>query len=229
MKARLRTSCVCTSHFGAFTLKTEDVIAFPSGLPGFEADRRFVLLSAANFEPVQCLQAIDGPSPSFLVVDPRRVLADYRARLNQSDLTRLGATDETSLVWLAIVTVGDDGLFANLRAPVVINPARMLGFQLVLRQRLPAAAAAVRGIGAAVLVFTRKRNDAIIIGDGIEIRVLRVGRDSIRLGVKAPPSVPVHRLEIYEQIVEANRAAAARRNLPAAVVARLGKKSEPTK
>ena len=34
------------SHFGAFNLKTEDVIAFPSGLPGFEADRRFVLLSA---------------------------------------------------------------------------------------------------------------------------------------------------------------------------------------
>ena len=80
-----------------------------------------------------------------------------------------------------------------------------------------------------MLVFTRKRNDAIIIGDGIEIRVLRIGRDSIRLGVKAPPSVPVHRLEIYEQICEANRAAAARRDLPAAVAARLGKTStEPT-
>ena len=80
-----------------------------------------------------------------------------------------------------------------------------------------------------MLVFTRKRNDAIIIGDGIEIRVLRIGRDSIRLGVKAPASVPVHRLEIYEQIVEANRAAATRRELPAAVAARLGKKStEPT-
>jgi flagellar assembly factor FliW len=46
-------------------------------------------------------------------------------------MARLGATDETALVWLAIVTVSDDGLFANLRAPVVVNPARMLGFQLV--------------------------------------------------------------------------------------------------
>jgi flagellar assembly factor FliW len=119
------------THFGAFSLKTDDVIAFPSGLPGFESDRRFVLLSSASYEPVQCLQSIDGPSPSFLVVDPRRVLPDYRARLNQSDLTRLGASDDASLLWLAIVTVGDDGLFANLRAPVVINPARMLGFQLV--------------------------------------------------------------------------------------------------
>jgi carbon storage regulator len=76
-----------------------------------------------------------------------------------------------------------------------------------------------------VLVFTRKRNDAIIIGDGIEVRVLRIGRDSIRLGVKAPPSVPVHRLEIYEQICEANRQAAALRDLPSDFGARLRRKS----
>lgn len=117
--------------FGAFALRPQDVIAFPSGLPGFEQERRFVLISAPGFEPVQCLQSVDGPSPSFLVVDPRRVLDGYRTRLNQSDLTRLGATDDTALLWLAIVTVGDDGMYANLRAPVVINPARMLGFQLV--------------------------------------------------------------------------------------------------
>ena len=67
-----------------------------------------------------------------------------------------------------------------------------------------------------MLVFTRKRNDAIVIGDGIEIRVLRIGRDSIRLGVKAPPSVPVHRLEIYEQIREANHRAAEARARPSA-------------
>ena len=80
-----------------------------------------------------------------------------------------------------------------------------------------------------MLVFTRKRDEAIVIGDGVEVRVLRIGRDTIRLGVTAPTTVPVHRLEIYEQIVEANRAAASRRDLPAAVAARLGKKSEPTK
>jgi len=60
-----------------------------------------------------------------------------------------------------------------------------------------------------VLVVTRKRNEAIIIGDAIEVRVLRVGRDGVRLGVTAPPSVPVHRTEIYKLICEENRAAAA--------------------
>jgi carbon storage regulator len=59
-----------------------------------------------------------------------------------------------------------------------------------------------------VLVITRKRNEAIIIGDGIEVRVLRLGRDGVRLGVTAPASVPVHRTEIYELICAENRAAA---------------------
>ena len=58
-----------------------------------------------------------------------------------------------------------------------------------------------------MLVFTRRRGEAIIIGDGIEVRVLRVGRDGIRLGVVAPVSVPVHRQEIHAQISQANRAA----------------------
>ncbi len=119
------------THFGDFELRQDDIIAFPNGLPGFENDRRFVLLTAPAFAPVQCLQSIDGPSPSFLVVDPRLVIEDYRTRLNQSDLTRLGAADDAALLWLAIVTVTDEGMFANLRAPVVVNPTRMLGFQLV--------------------------------------------------------------------------------------------------
>lgn len=58
-----------------------------------------------------------------------------------------------------------------------------------------------------MLVFTRRRGEAIIIGGGIEVRVLRVGRDGVRLGVVAPEDVPVHRQEVHAQISEANRAA----------------------
>jgi carbon storage regulator len=67
-----------------------------------------------------------------------------------------------------------------------------------------------------VLVFTRRRNEAIIVADGIEIRVLRVSRDAVRLGVTAPPDVPVHRHEIYEQIREENCRAAQGGTDPAA-------------
>ena len=59
-----------------------------------------------------------------------------------------------------------------------------------------------------MLVFTRKRHEAIMIGDGIEIRVLRVGKDGVRIGVSAPASVSVHRREVYDQIRDENRIAA---------------------
>jgi carbon storage regulator len=59
-----------------------------------------------------------------------------------------------------------------------------------------------------VLVVTRKLNEAIVIGDGIEIVVLRHGRDGVRLGIKAPSHVPVHRREVYDTIRAANASAA---------------------
>ena len=65
-----------------------------------------------------------------------------------------------------------------------------------------------------MLVFTRRRNEAIIVADGIEIRVLRVSKDAVRLGVTAPGDVPVHRQEVYEQICQENRRAAAPDRLP---------------
>ena len=61
-----------------------------------------------------------------------------------------------------------------------------------------------------MLVVTRKANEAIVIGDGIEVRVLRHGRDGVRLGITAPADVAVHRQEVYEAIRAANASAAHR-------------------
>ena len=72
-----------------------------------------------------------------------------------------------------------------------------------------------------MLVFTRKVDEAIVIGDGIEVRVLRLGRDGVRLGVNAAPSVPVHRGEIYEAIRRANATAASKAVTIPTLVARL--------
>lgn len=59
-----------------------------------------------------------------------------------------------------------------------------------------------------MLVLTRKVNQSIIINDNIEVIVLEVRGEQIRLGIKAPREVAVHRKEIYDQIQEENRAAA---------------------
>ena len=111
-----------------------DSIRFPNGLPGFEACRSFVLMASDVLGPLQCLKAIEGPAASFLVIDPRRVLAEYRCDLSEADRHRLGVTDAdtNTLLWLVLVTIELDGaISANLRAPVVINPARMIGQQVV--------------------------------------------------------------------------------------------------
>lgn len=60
-----------------------------------------------------------------------------------------------------------------------------------------------------MLVFTRKRDEAIVIGNGIEIRVVRIGREGVRIGITAPPEVPVHRSEIYQLAGSTNASAAA--------------------
>lgn len=72
-----------------------------------------------------------------------------------------------------------------------------------------------------MLVFTRRLNQAIRIGDGVEVRVLRVGRDGVRLGIVAPSDVAVHREEVYEEILHANRSAAGSAPNVAEVASRL--------
>jgi len=58
-----------------------------------------------------------------------------------------------------------------------------------------------------MLVLTRKLNQSIIINGEIEVVVLEVRGEQVRLGIKAPKDVPVHRKEIFDQIQDENRAA----------------------
>ncbi|GIV09658.1 MAG: hypothetical protein KatS3mg020_0593 [Fimbriimonadales bacterium] len=59
-----------------------------------------------------------------------------------------------------------------------------------------------------MLVLTRKVNQSIMIGDEIEVVVLEVRGEQVRLGIKAPRNVTVHRREIYEAIQQENLLAA---------------------
>src|SRR5512141_265509 len=126
--ARIRVK----TRFGEFEADPRDILSFPDGLPGFEQCHRFVVLSSMTMAPLQCLHAVDGPAATFLTIDPRLVLPKYRCVLGAGDLLRLNADDKTLLLWLALVAVDQKGeATVNLRAPVVINPSRMVGYQVV--------------------------------------------------------------------------------------------------
>jgi carbon storage regulator len=59
-----------------------------------------------------------------------------------------------------------------------------------------------------MLVLSRQRDETIMIGDEVEITVVDVRGDKVRLGISAPPSIAVHRKEVYEAIKAENRRAA---------------------
>lgn len=58
-----------------------------------------------------------------------------------------------------------------------------------------------------MLALTRKKNEALMINNNIEITVLEVKGDQVKLGISAPREIPVYRKEVYLQIQEANQAA----------------------
>lgn len=58
-----------------------------------------------------------------------------------------------------------------------------------------------------MLALSRKINESIIIGNDIEITVLEVKGDQVKIGINAPKSIPIYRKEIYLQIKESNKEA----------------------
>jgi carbon storage regulator len=59
-----------------------------------------------------------------------------------------------------------------------------------------------------MLVLTRKKNESLIIADDIEIEILAIDGEQVKIGIKAPKDVDIHRKEVYLAIQKANSDAA---------------------
>jgi carbon storage regulator len=82
----------------------------------------------------------------------------------------------------------------------------------LLGQGIPSA-----GEMSGVLVLTRKSNQSIMIGDDIEISVLAIMGEKVRIGIEAPRSVPVFRREVYVEIQEDQEAGEERKDVDRAL------------
>ncbi|ODV54840.1 MULTISPECIES: carbon storage regulator CsrA [Lysinibacillus] len=58
-----------------------------------------------------------------------------------------------------------------------------------------------------MLVLSRKKNESIMIGDHVEVKILSVEGDQVKLGIVAPKTVKVHRAEVFEAIQQQNKEA----------------------
>jgi carbon storage regulator len=59
-----------------------------------------------------------------------------------------------------------------------------------------------------MLVLSRKKGQSIMIGNNIEISIIDIQGEQIRLGINAPRDIPIHRKEVFEEIIQENRQAA---------------------
>lgn len=80
-----------------------------------------------------------------------------------------------------------------------------------------------------MLVLGRKRNETIMIGDCVSIKILEILADKVRIGIDAPPELSVHRLEVYESIMRSTAAvyAAERETMVQVLMAELQKNRDP--
>lgn len=66
-----------------------------------------------------------------------------------------------------------------------------------------------------MLALSRKKGEAIVINNNVEVTILEIKGEQIKLGISAPKEVPVYRKEVYVQIQDANKAAMDQPNLEA--------------
>ncbi|WP_132995710.1 carbon storage regulator CsrA [Sporanaerobacter acetigenes] len=63
-----------------------------------------------------------------------------------------------------------------------------------------------------MLILSRKKDESIIIGDDIEITIIGIEDDKVKVGINAPKNIDIHRKEIYLQIQEENQKASQVKN-----------------
>jgi flagellar assembly factor FliW len=116
-----------TTHFGRLAVDPSSAICFPAGLPGFEDERSFVLLEIPEYAPLVFVQSTARAGLCFLAMPVLSVDPGYRLEAEPEDLARIGLDPRRApvigkeVLCLALVTVAEDGITANLRAPLVVT------------------------------------------------------------------------------------------------------------
>ena len=130
-----------TQQFGPVEYAFDDVIEFPLGLPGFEDERSFLLITPSKPKPLVFLQSLDRPELCFVTLPLEVVDPNYQLSVSAEDwivlvpagqtLEAVGQAEDGQIRCLAIISLTDSRPTANLLAPLVINPAGRRGVQAI--------------------------------------------------------------------------------------------------
>ncbi|WP_442602610.1 flagellar assembly protein FliW [Paenibacillus sp. KN14-4R] len=125
-----------TIHFGEMNITEERMIEFSHGLPGFEELTNFIVVVPDESLPFAYLQSADSAEVSFLMADPFQFYGEYEFELSEAAQAELEVSGPMDVQVRVIVTVQESLQSAtiNLLAPIIINPVRRKGKQIVLHQ-----------------------------------------------------------------------------------------------
>ncbi|MDQ2085101.1 flagellar assembly protein FliW [Herbivorax sp. ANBcel31] len=124
-----------TKHFGKIDVDEEKIISFEDGIPGFENQRRFIVLyDGEEGSPFRWMQSIDDTNLAFAVVEPMTIVADYDGEIPLEAVEKLEIEKPEEIMVLSIVVVTEDveKISMNLKAPIIINTKNNKGMQVVL-------------------------------------------------------------------------------------------------
>ncbi|KMQ52490.1 Flagellar assembly factor FliW [Chitinispirillum alkaliphilum] len=110
-----------------------DIIVFPSGIPGFEKNKEYVIVSIPEYEPFEWLVCVDGSRLRFAIINPLLFSPQYSPKLVKEQLEELQIEKPEDVVLYSIVTIRENPLesTANLVGPLVINKNKRIGKQII--------------------------------------------------------------------------------------------------
>jgi flagellar assembly factor FliW len=124
---------IVTTRFGLIQASESEIVRIPEGLVGFRSFTQYIHLPDPVVAGLSWLQSVTAPDLAFGLIAPPLAVSDYRVELRPGDRAALELDEERSALVYVILNRGDGGgLTVNLQGPLVFNPVRRLGRQLVL-------------------------------------------------------------------------------------------------
>ena len=119
-----------TTRFGEIEIQEDSVLNFPFGIPGFPNLKRFVVIDYKD--PIKWLHSVEDPDVAFIVTVPFVLFPEYSFTIKDDVEEFLGIKEASDVVIFAILSVSDNNLMANLKAPLVVNISNKKAVQILL-------------------------------------------------------------------------------------------------
>ncbi len=122
-----------TERFGEIEIDEKNIITFPSGILGFPHIKRYVFIKEEENDVFLWLQGIED-DVAFIITNPLFFKPDYRIEIPVEEIKELETENIEDINIYVIVTIPPDPKFTsiNLQGPILINPRKNLGKQVVL-------------------------------------------------------------------------------------------------